>query len=390
MSTFPSQAPRYTLYIFDVSYYSGKMEGYLRYKQIPYERVEPDWWQMVDVIYPNTGLMKVPVVRTQDGRWLSDSTPMIDWFEKEHPAGAVLPDDPVQAFFCRLLEDYADEWLWRPALHYRWSYRSDALFYSRRFAHEFLRVLPFPKPITALIARQRQSRFYVRGDGVSSETRAHVEGVYQKNLAWLQALLEKQPFLLGGRPSLADFGYFASMFRHFGIDPTPAGIMRMRAPAVYEWVARLWNARHSAIDGEWPQAGTLPPGWAPILRDIGEAYLPYLHRNACAFRDGEPRFDLDIQGVRYRGLPAVPYRVYCRERLQRHYAELPAHSQEAVQELLREHGCLEPLLRDGQIPSHHLGGVEPPYCQPRQVGTFEKFYRFFVGTHWKLPPRKQA
>jgi len=390
MFTFPFHVPRYTLYIFDVSYYSGKMEGYLRYKEIPYERVEPDWWQMVDVIYPNTGLMKVPAVRTQDGRWLSDSTPMIDWFEKEHPAGAVLPDDPVQAFFCRLVEDYADEWLWRPALHYRWSYRSDALFYSRRFAHEFLRVLPFPKPITALIARQRQSRFYVRGDGVSSKTRAHVEGVYQKNLAWLQALLEKQPFLLGGRPSLADFGYFASMFRHFGIDPTPAGIMRMRAPAVYEWVARLWNARHSAIDGAWPQAGTLPPGWTPILRDIGEAYLPYLHRNACAFRDGEERFDLEIQGVRYRDLPAVPYRVYCRERLQRHYAELPSGSQEAVQALLREHGCLEPLLRDGRIPSHHADGAEPPYCQPRQVGACEKFYRFFVGTHWKLPPRKPA
>jgi hypothetical protein len=25
------------------------------------------------------------------------------------------------------LEDDADEWLWRPALHYRWSYRADAL-----------------------------------------------------------------------------------------------------------------------------------------------------------------------------------------------------------------------------------------------------------------------
>ena len=26
----------------------------------------------------------------------------------------------------RLLEDYADEWLWRPAMHYRWSYEADA------------------------------------------------------------------------------------------------------------------------------------------------------------------------------------------------------------------------------------------------------------------------
>jgi len=31
----------------------------------------------------------------------------------------------AQAFLCRLIEDYADKWLWRPAMHYRWSYFSD-------------------------------------------------------------------------------------------------------------------------------------------------------------------------------------------------------------------------------------------------------------------------
>jgi len=36
------------------------------------------------------------------------------------------------------------------------------------------------------------------------------------------------------------------MFRHFGIDPTPSRIMRNTAPAVYEWVARMWNARRGA------------------------------------------------------------------------------------------------------------------------------------------------
>jgi hypothetical protein len=29
------------------------------------------------------------------------------------------------------------------------------------------------------------------------------------------------------------------MLRHFGQDPTPADIMRNRAPGVYEWVARM-------------------------------------------------------------------------------------------------------------------------------------------------------
>jgi hypothetical protein len=31
----------------------------------------------------------------------------------------VIPLDPLVAFVSRLVEDYADEWMWRPAMHYR-------------------------------------------------------------------------------------------------------------------------------------------------------------------------------------------------------------------------------------------------------------------------------
>ena len=47
---------------------------------------------------------------------------------------------------------------------------------------------------------------------------------------FLEAVFAKQAFILGSHPSAADFGYFASMFRHFGNDPDPAEIMRARAP----------------------------------------------------------------------------------------------------------------------------------------------------------------
>ena len=36
MSTSP-----YTLYVFDISYFSGKMQAYLRYKEIPHDTIEP-------------------------------------------------------------------------------------------------------------------------------------------------------------------------------------------------------------------------------------------------------------------------------------------------------------------------------------------------------------
>ncbi len=375
----------YTLYLLWISYYSGKMQAYLRYKEVPHRCVEPRWGEWVNKLYPATGLMKLPVVHTPQGEWLADTTPMIDWFEQRFP-GPVIPDDPYQAFFSRLLEDYADEWLWRPAMHYRWSYPESAKALSQRFSETFLSDMPGPKTITALIAKTRQRHYYVAGDGVTRETWAHVESIYFNTLERMEAILRTQPFLLGGKPSLADFGFFASMFRHFSQDPTPSKIMQERAPAVFEWVGRLWNARHSTASGQWPRPGEIPSGWLPFLKDIGEAYLPYLHANAIAFREGRKHFDVEIQGVRYRKLPVAVYRVWCREQLQRHYCTLlgtPA--RDAVDATLEESGCLEPLLRDAHIPSGLYAGTTPPLCKPRTVGAGERVSKYLTGTHWQLP-----
>ena len=71
-------AAEYTLYLMYISYFSGKMQAYMRYKEIPHRCVELKWGEMVNILYPNTGLMKVPVVQTPEGQWLHDSTPMMD------------------------------------------------------------------------------------------------------------------------------------------------------------------------------------------------------------------------------------------------------------------------------------------------------------------------
>ncbi len=356
----------FLLYGMDVSYFTGKLEAYLRYKRIPYQRIDAQTRHLRGPIRRHAGVMKVPVVRTPDGTWLQDTTPMIDWFEARVPAGAVLPADPLQAVCCRLLEDYADEWLWRPALHYRWSYRRDARLLGDRIAVEVMGDVPLPRAWRAAMMRRRQYRLYVAGDGVRATTRSHVEAIYTRTLARLEVILAQQPYLLGGRPCLADFGFFASMFRHFSLDPTPARLMRDRAPAVYAWVARLWNARCDTVAGDWAPPGTLPVGWEALLRDCGEAYLPYLHANAVAWRDRRRRFDCDVQGAPYRALPTVRYRVWCRERLQDHVEAAPATAQAALRAQLEARGCWEPLWRDGRIASGMFEGQTPPLCQGRR------------------------
>jgi glutathione S-transferase len=102
-----------TVYGSAISYYTGKLEGYLRYKEIPY-RFVPLSRTVGRRLQKETGTSQIPAVELPDGRFMTDTTPMIDWFESHYPTTpAVIPSDPLQGFVSRLVEDYAEEWLCR-------------------------------------------------------------------------------------------------------------------------------------------------------------------------------------------------------------------------------------------------------------------------------------
>ncbi len=349
------------VYGLEASYFTGKLEGYLRYKEIPYERLAMTGRYWSRVVPRETGVAQMPAVELPDGRWITDTTPIIEWLETQRPQPAVIPADPLQGFISRLLEDYADEGLWRPALHYRWSYRPDALCLSRKIADEMFPDVPLPGALKRLAVRLRQYHHYVRGDGVTARTRSHVESAYLKTLDQLAAVLQTRRFLLGDVPTLVDFGFFGSMFRHFGLDPTPAAIMRARAPSVWEWVARVWNARASGISG--PLANGVPAEWGPVLDEIGSAYLPYLCANAEAWKARRRYFDVVIQGVQYERLPASQYRVWCLERLRMHFDALAHTARQHARTLLEAHGCWEPLWRVANPASGHDPEGRAPFAR---------------------------
>ncbi len=347
-----------------ISYFTGKLEAYLRYKGLAYELVPMTTRYFNRVVPRATGASQMPAVELDDGRWMTDTTPIIAWFETQRPEPVVIPHDPLQAFVSRLVEDYADEWMWRPAMHYRWSHAADARLLSQAIASEILSDVPGPLWIKRRIIRRRQFHGYVRGDGVTHATRGHVEGIYLRTLDALERMLQRRPFLLGDAPTLADFGFFASMFRHFGIDPTASAIMRARAPGVYAWVARVWSAR--AGDGATLLAG-IPADWGPVLDDVGAAYLPFLGANAEAWRDGRRRFDATIQGTRYARLPTSRYRVWCLEQIRRHHDALPDDARRSARALLERHGCWEPLWRVTDVRSGHDPDGQAPFGRGLRV-----------------------
>ena len=270
---------------------------------------------------------------------------------------AVIPVDPEQRFFSLLVEDYAEEWLWRPAMHFRWSYRRDALQLSRTIVDEALTPVRLPGAIKRAMIRRRQIGGWATGDGVTDETWDHIEGCYHGALARLSTILEPRPFLLGERPTVADFGYFASMFRHFALDPTPSHIMRETAPHVWEWVARMWNARASTTNG--PLVEGVPADWGPILDQVGSAYLPYLNANARGWAVGAERHDVELQGIAYRQLPVSRYRVWVLEQLRENYDAVPDDAKPTVRERLAAHGCWEPLWEIDHLASGYDGDNVP-------------------------------
>jgi glutathione S-transferase len=343
-----------TVYGPEVSYFTGKLEAVIRFMELPHRTVAKGPVHMAGP----TGVAQVPGLQLADDRWLTDTTPIIAWLDERYPDACVIPRDPVVAFFSRLLEDYADEWLWRPAMHYRWDYPEGAHHLSRVLVDEAARDIPLPGFVKRYLIRSRQRTLFTKGDGVTPATWEHVEKIYLDSLAHLGAILETRPYLLGTRPSLADFGFFGPMFRHFAQDPPSGRIMREMAPAVFEWAARVWNARASVTGGDL--LGHVPDDWGPILDSIGSAYLPYLCANAEAWKAGQSHFDVDIEGAPYRRIRIARYRVWCLEELRRHVDELSEPHQLEVRARLEAHGCWEPLWRVEDPAS----GLDPEHEAP--------------------------
>lgn len=346
------------------SYYTGKLEAYFRAKGIPYvlEPFSPSGMRRCE---EHTGVMQIPQVERPDGSWLVDTTLIMEYYERELPQPGISPAQPALAFVSRLLEDYADEWLWRPAMHYRWSYPATALLMSAWLA-EHIAEYSAPEWMKRWYWRRRQYTTFVAGDGVTKKTRAVVESSYLETLAALESIFAVRPFVLGERPTEADFGFFGPLFRHFSCDPAPARIMRERAPGVYEWVARMWNLQPERVAAH-PLPERMPDDLGPLVEAITEVYLPYLHANAAAYANAQKSVTYPVRGVPITE-PVKPYRVWCKDRLQKEFSALDAHSRAEVGRVLNSSSAVESLLTPSPKPSPDRIGRLPITATPQAKG----------------------
>ena len=73
------------LYGSNISYFTGKMENYFRVKEISYEQKVLSYPRFERTMKKKVGIHQMPAVELPDGRWMTDTTKMIQWFESKIP-----------------------------------------------------------------------------------------------------------------------------------------------------------------------------------------------------------------------------------------------------------------------------------------------------------------
>ncbi len=280
---------KYILWGTPHSFYTGKIRSYLIKKGVPYREELPCNPRFGTHVMPTVRHFVVPVIETPDGRMLQDTTEMIEDIEAALPQPAMIPPTPVQEAVAWLLSAFGSEGLLTPGMHYRWSYRAEQ---ENFLCAEFGRAVVGGPDRAQRYATARQMMQYFNdflpGLGVTPQTIPTIEAAYVELLEALDDHFLDFPYLLGGRPSIADFGLMAPMYAHLARDPVPATLMKDRAPNVYRWTERMNLA--NVDDGEFPGIpeafpanDEIPTTLEPVLRLLFQDWGAQLLADAAAY-----------------------------------------------------------------------------------------------------------
>ena len=276
--------PAITLYGAPVGLWTGKIRSYLRKQGIPYiERLPTDPVFQGEVM-PIVKRFINPVIRFGDGTLVQDTADIIDHLEQYgHARFSVYPKQPLQYTVARALDLFGGEGLVRAAMHYRWSYRDHNEPFLR---HEFGLAYRAAGMSQKAIDQQLDGfmgylNAYLPKLGITAATAPAVEAAYDDLLLALDAHFKVCPYLLGGQPTVADFGFIANLFAHLGRDPYPADLMKRKAPSVFRWTERMM-----ANDPDMPEfpdvafalsdKDDVPETLSPVLKLMAQDYLPEL------------------------------------------------------------------------------------------------------------------
>ena len=323
----------YRIYGSELSPYSVKVRSFFRYKNIDH-----DWIPRSPAVQAEfqkyAKLPLVPLVVTPEGEGIQDSTPILERFEASHPEPSVIPDDPALAFVSALLEEYGDEWGNKWMFHYRWRYQPDVWSTAERIALQMMGAqgtLAVAQARAAVADRMTGRLSFV---GSNQQTEPVIEASFAQALGLIEAHLASRPYLLGGRPAMADFGLWAQLYEA-ATDPTPGAIMRASAPNVMGWIQRMVAPR---AERAFEPLAALAPTLTPLLtQEVGALFLPWSAANAAAIGRGDKSFTMSLGGAEWTQ-ETQKYHARSLAEIRRKFAAAKAAT--GLEPLLATTGCL--------------------------------------------------
>jgi len=325
----------YRIFGSELSPYSVKVRSFFRFKGI-----EHTWIPRSPAVQAEfqkyAKLPLVPLVVTPKDEGLQDSTPILERIEAAHHEPSVVPDDPALAFVSALLEEYGDEWGNKWMFHYRWRYQPDAWSTAERIAQQMMGAegtLAVAQARAAVAERMLGRRGFV---GSNDKTQPLIEASFKKAAALLDAHLATRPYVLGARPSMADFGLWGQLYEA-ATDPTPGALLRASAPNVMAWVKRMLSPK---VEGSFETLAALSPTLMPLLKEeVADLFLPWSQANAQAIERGDKSFTMTLGGSEW----TQPQKYHARSlaEIRRKYAA--AKGAAGLEPVLADIGCLKGL-----------------------------------------------
>ena len=285
------------------SLYTAKVRPYLIKKGIDYVEVNPSHPHFNESIIEKVGYFTVPVLETPDGDVIADSTEIMEFLEPKFPDPPMLPEDKALAALTYLLHSFGSEGLTKSAMYLRWN----TSFENRLFARNaFERTLGTPEQADAFAVAMR-AYLPILGvtldHGVDEAIEASIAKVYHA----LNDHFLRYPYLLGGIPSLADYGFMGPLAAHHGRDPVSSNAIKQRAPALYRWIETMQrppvpDPEVWQVPQEYFPVDDLPDTLINLLRLMGENFVPEitgtieLYHQWLDAQDRETGAVVDVEG----------------------------------------------------------------------------------------------
>lgn len=263
-------------------HYCARIRSFLRTNAIPFVEVRASSHEFRGQLLSDLDRWSVPVLKTGEGLLLADGMRIIDAFVRSGQSRfAVYPEDPTVLVLAGVLDLFGVQGMLRPALYYRWFFEAVNAPFLRDTLRDYAPSGQSDEASDEEIAQAFASMRRVSADyGVERQSTHAIEESFAQWMMLLDAHLARYPFLLGGHPTIADYGVGSTVLAYLARDPAPLRLVQTHFPKVLRWTSRLNCAEPTVDDALVSESDDLfaptdlPTSLQHIMRFVARDHLP--------------------------------------------------------------------------------------------------------------------